>query len=162
MIYSKVIGHSAVMSGIAAVVCLKPTTTETTKAMTMRLLSTLIGGLLGMAAAYIGFIFPLYQQGLKILFVPMIMLLCISICNIIGQKDTVILSCAVLLIVALKHEEGVMSQKEILFYTFWRIVDTATGAIIAMGVNMFRWNNNRKIVTEKQEYDQAPEASDHH
>jgi uncharacterized membrane protein YccC len=129
--------------------------------MIMRLLSTLIGGLLGMSVAYIGFIFPPYQQGLKILIVPVIMLLCISICNIIEQKDTVILACAILLIVALKHEEG-MNQKEILFYTFWRIVDTATGAIIAMGVNLFKWNNKQMVVTEKQEHDQAPEASDHY
>jgi uncharacterized membrane protein YgaE (UPF0421/DUF939 family) len=162
MIYSKVIGHSAVMSGIAAIVCLKPTTSETTRAMTMRLLSTVIGGLLGMSAAYIGFIFPLYQQGLKILIVPAIILLCIYICNIIEQKDTVILACAVLLIIALKHEEGMMSQKEIFLYTFWRIVDTATGAIIAMGVNKFIWNNKPLVVTGTQDYDQAPEASDHH
>jgi uncharacterized membrane protein YgaE (UPF0421/DUF939 family) len=139
IIYGRVVGHSSVVAGIAAVVCLKPTGQESFKAMSMRLLSTLIGGILGLAVVYASIITPGYEQGWNILIVPAFILLCIYICNVIGAKDAVILACAIVLVVTAVFEEG-LDRREALIYAIWRIIDTATGAVLATGINAVLWH----------------------
>ena len=126
---------------IAALVCLKPTADESKRSMWVRLFATFIGGLLGYLLLELGARIPGYRDIWYVLLVPAGVLLSIYICNVVGIRDAVILSGAVLVIIATSFD---VPQQEMLLYALSRELDTAVGAIFGTAVNVLLWNPNKQ------------------
>lgn len=136
IVYGIIVGRSPVIAAIAAIICLKPTRNESFSAMVHRLLGTLIGGLLGLAAAVLCLVLPGNNAYWSILIVPLLMLLCITLCNIARIPQAIVLGCAVLAIVGTAYDQ---EAGALLLYAMQRMLDTAVGAVLAVGVNQLLW-----------------------
>ena len=122
-----------IIGTVAAIICLKPTKEETLHADFMRLLSTLVGGVIGFLPSVIGEFFPIYAEGLFILIVPVFILLDIYICNLLRIQEATALSCVVVLLIATHID---LRIEENLLYAINRILDTFIGATVATLVNI--------------------------
>jgi len=141
MLYGLLTQRRPVVATIAALVCLKPTAVEGKKSMWVRLFATFIGGLLGYLLLVLGAHIPGYREFWFVLLVPAGVLLSIYFCNVLGVKEAVVLSGAILVIIAISFD---VPQQEMLLYALGRELDTAVGAIFGMGINVMLWNPNKQ------------------
>lgn len=140
MLYTLITQRGAVVSTISALICLKPTGAESKKVMCTRLIATFIGGLLGYLLLAGGSLLPGYSERLFVVLVPLAVLLDIYVCNVVGVREAVVLSCAVLVIIGTRFD---IPKKEMLLYAVGRELDTAVGAVIGTLVNLCLWNPAR-------------------
>ncbi len=140
MVYSILTGRAPTIACVTAIICLRPTSSESKRTMLNRLIATFIGGLIGYLTLLGGSYLPGYRYW-SIVLVPLMVLVDIYLCNILGKKDAIVLSCVVLIVIASAFEK---TRQEMLLYAVGRELDTAVGAVLGTGVNYWLWNPSRK------------------
>ena len=126
-------GHLAFFSMIAAVICIQPTTEQTIVTAFNRTVGTLIGGLCGMGAVYLGEI--LYLTEMDLLFLLIVSLSVIPVILIalaIKKPSAAAFSCMVFIAVTILRTAG-MSH---FVSAIHRIIDTEIGIVVALIINM--------------------------
>lgn len=117
-------------AGTAAVICMQSTVENTVKRGLTRIISTLVGGAVGVALLGLdqltGWKIPVY------LFVGLGVYICISICNITKRPDACAIACVVLMAVFISH-----SADDRYLYAVFRMVETAFGIVVAIVVNKY-------------------------
>lgn len=139
MLYGFFSGRAVVVT-ISALVCLRPTVDESKQLLLTRTIATLLGGLIGYGMLHLGRAVPGYEAFWFVLLVPLAVLLNIYICNVLGVRDAIVLSCAVLVILSTDFEVPVGRMLSVFLE---RVLDTLVGAVIATGVNHWLWNPGR-------------------
>jgi len=127
--------ESVTIAAVSAVVTIRPTRGETVSSGVFRVLGTIIGGLIGMLTVIIGLFLPYYSEGMFVIFIPLMLLLDLYICNVLKMQDSCTISCVVTILVA-SHLNLDPSVDGILIYTLFRLRDTLTGVVVATVLNI--------------------------
>lgn len=136
--------EDALFSSIAAMICMQQTYNETFKTGLNRFIGTVLGGVLGYIVLEIIFLIPNYNNMFDIVIAPICILIVMYICNITNKKESIIISCIVLVSIVSQPEKNL---GDAFFYVINRVVDTTIGIVIAMGINAFILPNKK---TKKQ------------
>ncbi|MDL2217613.1 aromatic acid exporter family protein [Christensenellaceae bacterium OttesenSCG-928-M15] len=129
------------VSAVSAIVTLRASNRDTLRAGLLRLVGTLIGGLIGLLCVVIESFVPFYNQGLYVIIIPLMMLLDFYICNVFNLTDAAAISSIVVLLVA-THVN--MAAGEAISYAIQRVVDTLIGVAVATAVNMLIYPRKEK------------------
>lgn len=121
------------VSAVSAIVTLRTSSRDTLQAGLLRIIGTLIGGLLGLLCVALEGVIPFYSQGLYVLIIPLMMLLDFYICNVLNLTEAAAISSIVVLLVA-SHVN--MAAGEALSYAGQRVIDTLIGVVVATAVNL--------------------------
>lgn len=120
--------HSPMMAGFAAIITMKSSIFDTTKAMTDRLLSTIVGALIASGFHYFGIIG----------YIPMAIgiIIVINVCNYFKWKDSITLAVMVFIIV-MAHKPQPPDYLNYWEYGINRTIDTVIGLVIGFLINYF-------------------------
>lgn len=120
--------HSPMMAGFAAIITMKASIFDTTKAITNRLLSTVVGALVASGFHYLGIIG----------YIPMAIgiIIVINICNYFKWKESITLAVMVFIIV-MAHKPVPPDYLSYWEYGINRTIDTIIGLVIGFSVNYF-------------------------
>lgn len=113
---------------IAAIICMQSSVEDSLRQGISRIISTVVGGFVGLLALSISIaarseLLFLFLLGLCVVFV-------IWFCNFIGRPTSCSTGCIVCCAVMLSHSGG-----ERYFYTFARVGETIVGILVAVAVN---------------------------
>ncbi|MBC2580228.1 aromatic acid exporter family protein [Clostridium sp. DJ247] len=111
-------------AAIASVISMQGSVYDSFKAGKNRMLGTMVG-------AFVGFLFALVSPG-NIFLCGLGVVIVIYICNMLGWKNSVAISCIVFLVIMLNLEDRTPGA-----YSLNRIFDTFIGIIVAVMVNYF-------------------------
>jgi uncharacterized membrane protein YgaE (UPF0421/DUF939 family) len=126
----------AFLACTAAVICMQDSMEKSFKSGRNRLAGTGIGALLGMIFLYIDAFFG--NAYLVIAMIALGVVVLIATCNLLGLKDSIVIGCVVFLIIALEQ-----TGNDPLISSVQRLLDTAVGVVIAIGINHFVKNPNK-------------------
>ena len=125
---------TAIVSMIAAIICIQPTRDESFLFAVNRVIATIIGGALGALCLFLArltgliSIAPLYYLAISIMLIPLILL------TLLMRKPSISsFSCIVFLMVTVTLGEG----SSPVFYAVERTLETLIGIIIGLGINRF-------------------------
>ena len=112
----------------AAIICLQGTALKSLKLGIVRLIGTGIGGVVGILLLFA-------EEYIKVghynaLLVGLGILVCIFISNITKQQDASAIACVVFVAILINH-----NQNDRYIYAVMRMIETAVGIIIAVGIN---------------------------
>ena len=125
-------GHTAFFSMIAAVICIQPTTRQTILISFNRTVGTLIGGICGMGAIYLGEITGLNETNLLyLLMVSLFVIPVILIALAIKKPSAAAFSCIVFIGVTVLRTADVSP----FLSAIHRILDTEIGILVALFIN---------------------------
>ena len=125
---------SAIVSMIAAVICIQPTRDESVTFAANRVIGTILGGLLGAGCLFLARITgligiaPLYYLFISVMLIPLILL------TLLMRKPSIsAFSCIVFLMVTVTVVEGASP----ITYSIERTLETLIGIVAGLGVNRF-------------------------
>ena len=121
------------VAAISAIVCMRQNNQDTLRFSLMRLLGTVLGGIIGFIAAFAGGYIPYYSQGIFLVIVPLFLIFDLYLCNVFHLQQASTISCTVLLLVALNFER---TQQDAVLYALNRVADTLIGAGISLLVDL--------------------------
>jgi uncharacterized membrane protein YgaE (UPF0421/DUF939 family) len=127
--------NGALFASIAAVICMKETHKDTLKAGIDRMVGTIIGGVLGYIYLTLAGLASFSVEWLSKIVIPVFIIICIYLCNLLKMKDASSICSIVFLVVALAHFDG--TQIEVLSYVGVRVLATLIGIAIAMLINKY-------------------------
>lgn len=115
---------------IAAIICMQSSVEHSLQQGISRIISTVVGGLVGLAVLSLGMVagsdlLTLIMLGASVVFI-------IWLCNLIGRPAACSTGCIVCCAVILSH-----SGAERYFYTLARIGETVVGILVAVAANHF-------------------------
>ena len=125
---------TAIVSMVAAVICIQPTREKSVMFAVNRIFGTLLGGLLGAACLYLArlvgltSIAPLYYLFISVMLIPLILLTLL-----IRRPSVSSFSCVVFLMVTVTLVDG----SGPVMYAVWRTLETLIGIVVALLVNRF-------------------------
>lgn len=111
-------------SAIAAVIAMQSSVEGSFKAGKNRMLGTFVG-------AVIGYVFALIYHGNIILLTIGVMAI-IHVCNLLNWKNAISIACVVFISIMLNN-----SNRDPLFYSLNRLLDTFIGIMVALIINRF-------------------------
>jgi uncharacterized membrane protein YgaE (UPF0421/DUF939 family) len=120
----------AFLACTAAIICMQDSVEKSFKSGRNRLAGTGIGALLGMIFLYIDAFFG--NAYLVIAMIALGVVVLITTCNLLQLKDSVVIGCVVFLIIALEQTVNGPFVSSV-----QRLLDTAVGVGIAIGINHF-------------------------
>ncbi|MDL2258213.1 aromatic acid exporter family protein [Eubacteriales bacterium OttesenSCG-928-K08] len=143
------------VSTVSAIICLRPSQEDTKRTGWMRVLGTLVGGIMGLLCAVSGALIPSYYSGWFVLVIPVFMFADLYFCNVFRIPQVSVVSLAALLLVATQEE---LPIDETLVYAALRIVYTLIGVVVASIVNVIPLQ--RKGLLREEKEDAAIEAEE--
>lgn len=132
-------------AAIAAVVCTQQDIEQTAKSGMGRFLGTCIGGAVGFLALQLLLAIPHFVDGVYVVLIPFAVLLCIYLCNLLEQQNSIPICCIVLLNVVLHYDRGMSGSG---WYVINRVIDTFLGVLSAYAVN--RWTPRPKLFKKEE------------
>jgi len=123
------------ITAVSAMVTIRATRGETVYSGLFRVLGTIIGGILGMAAVVIGLFLPYYNEGLFVVIIPLMLMLNLYLCNVLKMQDSCSISCVVTILVGSPITQGA-TVDDALIYTLFRVQDTLIGVVVATVMNI--------------------------
>ncbi len=123
-----------VHSCIATVICMMPTSHDTMQMGINRIIATTISFFAGAIVLTLYSIFPQWYLLLKLLLMPFFIIVIIIVCNKINRPGSVLLCCAIFIILAFAPA---MSLQEAIAYSGLRFAYTVLGIVVAWLVNKF-------------------------
>ena len=120
-------------ASIAAIICMRKTSVETSSAGLHRVVGTVVGGAVGLIVLLITRLSP-YEETINLLLCPFCVLFVIYLCNVTGRKSSVEIGTIVALGLLMSRPE---EYKNTLLYVINRVLDTSMGILVAMFVNKF-------------------------
>ena len=151
---------TAIVSMIAAIICIQPTRDESVMFAVNRVIGTIFGGALGAACLFLARltglinITPLYYLLIAIMLIPIILL------TLLMRKPSISsFSCIVFLMVTVTLVEGASP----VLYAVERTTETLIGIVVGLGVNRFfpRSQKDRETdAVEKTAKEQASQNKD--
>jgi len=143
---------SAIVSMVAAVICIQPTRDESVIFAANRVIATILGGLLGAGCLFLARItgligiVPLYYLFISVMLIPLILL------TLLMRKPSIsAFSCIVFLMVTITVVEGASP----ITYSIERTLETLIGIVAGLGVNRFFPRSKKE-----READKASKAAD--
>ena len=122
----------AMYAAISAIVCTQITYTDTKLTGLRRLVGTALGGAVGFLVLEYARRLPYYREWLHIFIIPLGMLFLIYLCNVIFQRQAVVICCVVFLSIAVNFDGTILDTAG---YAVNRVLSTSSGVIIAMLVD---------------------------
>lgn len=116
--------NSPFFAGIAAIMAMKTSVSESFSIGKNRMLGTIFGGIIALLFSYIA--------PMNVLSIGIGIVIIIYTCNMLGWKKSIQLSVIVFLSIILNYEEGSR-----LSYAFYRTLDTLIGLVIGTLINYF-------------------------
>ncbi|MCL2426356.1 MAG: aromatic acid exporter family protein [Oscillospiraceae bacterium] len=130
------------IAAIAAIVTMQVTRSDTLRIGIFRVLGTLIGGVFGVLAVFIGSMLPFPLAAQFIVIIPIMLLINLYVCNLLRMQDSCSISCVVIIIIA-SHLTMDATYYELVLLALIRLRDTMIGVVIATLINMLpnfiRW-----------------------
>ena len=120
-------------ASIAAIICMRKTSTETSSAGMQRIVGTIVGGAVGLVVLLITRFSP-YEEIINLCLCPVCVLFVIYLCNVTGRKSSVEIGTIVALGLLMSHSDV---YNNTLWYVVNRVLDTSMGILVAMFVNRF-------------------------
>ena len=127
--------ESPFFSCIAAVVCMQATWEKSLRSGVNRFLGTVLGGAAGYLSLVLFNLLPHYRDGLYVVILPLGVLALITLCNMLGIKESSSICC----IVFLANTANFKPIPEALPYVCNRVIETTIGIVIAVLVNRYIW-----------------------
>lgn len=127
----------AFLACVTAIICMKDSVDESIKIGAYRLVGTFIGAVFGLLFLYISI--SLQNPYLNILLISLSIIALITICMAIKCPQAVVICCVVFLFISLEQVDinpAIHSAK--------RFADTAVGLVIAVLINRFLFNPERR------------------
>lgn len=121
-------------SSIAAAVCLQQNYKQTFSLGINRLVGTLIGGAVGYGILQASLHIPGYNNLYRVIVVPIMLLLVIYLCNVLGKSGAIPISCIVFLSIVANSNREIDSA---FLYVLDRVIDTGIGVVSAMIIDRF-------------------------
>jgi uncharacterized membrane protein YgaE (UPF0421/DUF939 family) len=126
---------SVSITAVSAIVTIRPTRGETVSTGILRVLGTVIGGVIGTMAVLAGLFMPYYSDGLFVIVIPLMLLLNLYLCNVLKMQDACTISCVVTILVASQINPD-LTVNGAFDYTLIRLRDTLIGVIVATVLNI--------------------------
>ncbi len=121
------------VASVSAIVCMRQNNQETMRFSAMRLVGTVLGGVIGFLAVLIGEYIPRYTQGAFLVVIPAFLILDLYLCNVLHIQQTSTISCIVVLLVAVNFES---TRRGAILYALNRALDTLIGVGVALLVDL--------------------------
>lgn len=114
----------------SAIICMQGSVEQSFTSGLNRLQGTALGAAVGMVFLYINLFF--HQIDLMLVFAPVGVVVIIMCCSAIRKRDSIVIACVVFLVILLQR-----SDLNPFLYSLKRLVDTAVGIGVSLGVNRF-------------------------
>lgn len=125
LIIANIVGlNSPILAGVAAIMTMESSVSESFVTGKNRMFGTILGGLIGLIASYIA-------PG-NYLLIAVGLIIIISICNFFGWEKAVRMAMVVFLVIVTGYGEGNQFN-----YAFNRTLDTLVGVIVGTAINFF-------------------------
>ena len=151
---------SAILSMVAAIICIQPTRDESVMFAINRVFGTILGGLLGAVCLFFARLTGLINISLLYYFVIAILLIPIILLTLLMRKPSISsFTCSIFLMVTLTLVEGASP----IMYSAERTFETLMGIVVGLGVNrLFPWSKKDKEaeVAAKAAKEQETESRD--
>ncbi len=125
--------ESPFFSCIASIVCMQPTWEKSLRTGFHRFYGTVLGGTAGYLSLVLFDLLPHYREGLYVVILPLGVLALITLCNVLGIKESSSICC----IVFLANTANFKPIPEALPYVCNRVIETTIGIVIAVLVNRY-------------------------
>ncbi len=122
--------EGALMATTATLICMQDSVEKSVRQGFFRVIGTVIGGIFGIAVAYLDLLYKFQYGDVVAGFLGVILL--IYLCNVFKIQDAIIIACFVFLIIIISPHLEVPP----IIYATNRVVDTIVGIIIAILINV--------------------------
>jgi len=148
---------SVSIAAVSAIVTIRPTRGDTVHSGVFRILGTVIGGVTGTLAVFIGLFLPYYSEGLFVIVIPLMLLFDLYLCNVLKMPDSCTISCVVTILVATNINLDATVGGALVF-TLYRLRDTLIGVGVATVLNIAPHYIAARIRPEKGGEDDGSES----
>lgn len=139
------VGISGVsIAAVSAIICMKETQSDTIKTGVVRIIGTIIGGIMAYIYLWIQYKIkssprlaeiPFSLDWLPYITIPIFIIICIYLCNIFQIKEASTICSIVFIVVVLGYGDD--TQKALITHVILRVVGTLIGIVISMVINRF-------------------------
>lgn len=145
----------ATYAAISAIVCTQITYEDSKLTGLRRLVGTALGGAAGFIVLEYARRLPYYREWLYVIVIPLGMLFLIYLCNVIFQRQAVVICCVVFLSIAVSFDR---SSLDTVSYALNRVLSTSSGVLVALAVDRILPSKREEETISQPDVEQKPDS----